>query len=251
MSLEDRELRLLDIASGQAGYFTGKQALSAGYSYQLQSYYALSGQWIRVHPGLYRLRLFPAQPREHLVVLTLLSRNREGEPQAFVSHDTALAIYDISDANPAHVHLTVPPGYRKPMPPEVALHHARLTDEDWVNREGYRITTPLRTILDIASSDTSWPHLEAAVRDALDAGLVRKKHLLAANGPERVMARLRSAVAAAEQGGISRLDTAHSPTSQWNTRANTTNPTALTMTGAAAVRQGATSGADVEVELKS
>ena len=94
MSLEDRELRLLDIASGQAGYFTGKQALSAGYSYQLQSYYALSGQWIRVHPGLYRLRLFPAQPREHLVVLTLLSRNREGEPQAFVSHDTALAIFD-------------------------------------------------------------------------------------------------------------------------------------------------------------
>lgn len=250
MSLEDREQRLLDIASGQAGYFSGKQALSAGYSYQLQSYHALAGQWIRTRPGLYRLKIFPPQPREHLVVLTLLSRNREGEPQAVVAHETALAIYDISDANPAQIHLTVPPGYRKPMPMEVVLHHARLTGKDWVSREGYRVTTPLRTLLDIASSAVSWPHLEAAVRDALDAGLVRKKHLLAADGPEDMKARLRSAIASAEHRDASRSGHAQSIAPQWTTRATTANPTALAVTGATISGPSETSGVNVDVELK-
>jgi len=58
-------------------------------------------------------------------------------------------------------------------------------------RDGYRITTPLRTLLDAASSSLSADHLTTAVRDALDQGLVRRRLLEAAieNAPDNVKAR--------------------------------------------------------------
>lgn len=175
------------------------QAKECGYSYQSQHYHAASGNWMRVANGIYRLRDFPTQPWEELIILTLRSRNRAGQPQAVVSHETALAIHEISDANPAKIHLTVPPGFRKAMPPAVILHHSVLAARDWEEHSGYRVTTPLKTLVDIAASSESWPFLDGAVRDALHAGLVRKKQLLAVEGPDEMRARLRAATDAAER----------------------------------------------------
>jgi predicted transcriptional regulator of viral defense system len=109
--------------------------------------------------------------------MTLLSHDRAGSPQAIVSHETALALYEISDANPSNIHLIVPPTYRKRMPPGVILHKAFLTSRDWEQREGYRVTTPLRTILDTARSPSSWPFLTDAIYDALQKGLVRASQI--------------------------------------------------------------------------
>jgi predicted transcriptional regulator of viral defense system len=194
---------LAALAADQSGYFTAQQAKEAGYSYQAQHYHAENGDWTRVASGVYRLHDFPDQPREELVVLTLRSRNRTGEPQAVVSYETALTIHEISDANPAKIDLTVPPGFRKRMPPVVTLHPGILTPRDWEQRDGFRVTTPLRTIVDIASSPVSWPFLIGAVHDALQAGLVRKQHLLAAEGPDEMKARLRAALDTVENVGPS------------------------------------------------
>lgn len=181
---------LLAIATDQSGYFTAQQAREVGYSYQAQHYHSIAGDWLRVASGVYRLRDYPEQPREELAALTLQSRNRSGEPQAVVSHETALTVHQISDANPAKIQLTVPPGFRKRMPLSVTLHRAVLEPHDWEQRDGYRVTTPLRTLVDIASSTVSWPLLDSAVRDALASGLIRKKHLLAAGGSDDMKARL-------------------------------------------------------------
>jgi predicted transcriptional regulator of viral defense system len=249
MSSENKELQLLKVASEQAGYFTAKQATTAGYSHALQSYHAQTGQWMRVRFGIYRLRDFPPQPREDLAVLTLLSSNKAGVPQAVVSHETALTVYDISDANPARIHMTVPPGFRNHMPQETILHHATLTDQDWVHRDGYRVTTPLRTILDIASSRTGWPHLEAAVRDALDAGLVRKKHLLEAEGHAEMRARLRRAIAAAERAtppsGVVQMPLVP----DWTTQANAT--AVIGMSGITVTPQTESSSAETTVTTRT
>ena len=177
MSHKETERALFDIANKQGGYFTSSRALSAGYSYPKQHYHASVGNWLKVQRGVYRLRNYPAQPRESLIILSLLSHDRSGAPQAVVSHETALNIHELSDANPAKVHLTVPPGYRKVMPPETVLHYGVVPDTEWEDRGGYRVTTPLRTILDIAASPVSWPYLEGAVRDALGFGLVRRRTL--------------------------------------------------------------------------
>ncbi len=98
--------KLALIANEQGGYFTAHQALQAGYSYPEQNQQMGYGNWVKVQRGIYRLRDFPhlAGSRDDLIALTLLSCDRSGEPQAVVSHESALVIHEISDANPAHTH---------------------------------------------------------------------------------------------------------------------------------------------------
>lgn len=168
------------IAKEQGGYFTARQALIAGYTYQEQRHHTLRGNWQKIQRRIYRFPEFPElryPQRDDLVILTLLSHDRHGQPQAVASHETALAIHEISDANPARIHLTVPPGFRRYMPPDIALHKAKLSPQESEEREGYRVTTPLRTILDAAASPSTWSFLPDAVYDALQKGLVRSKQL--------------------------------------------------------------------------
>lgn len=201
MSHRDARYDLLALAAGQGGYFTAQQALSLGYAYPEQHYHVKEGNWLKVTRGIFRLRGYPLPERSDLVVLTLESADRSGMPQAVVSHETALALHELGDANPAAIHLTIPPGFRKRLLPQTMLHRARLDAADWEEREGYRVTTPLRTLLDIAASSESWPLLESAVRDALERGLVRRHQLLTAPGREPAQARLRAAVEAATSTG--------------------------------------------------
>lgn len=195
----EKEDALISIAEDQGGYFTAKQALQAGYSYRDQHYHKTRGNWVQIERGVYRLRNYPYPQRDDLVILSLLSHNRAGEPQAVVSHESALAIHGMSDANPARIHLTVPPGFRKHVPSGIVLHKARLSAKDWVQNDGYRVTTPLRTLLDVAESPSGWSYLADAVYDALYKGLVRSAQLLAADTNDEVRKWLISAIEAAEQ----------------------------------------------------
>lgn len=203
MPSTDTKRALLDIAAGQGGYFTARQALSVGYAYPEQTYHVTHGNWQRVARGVFRLRAYPPPDREDLIVVSLLSHDHSGAPQAVISHETALALHDLSDANPAHIHVTIPPGFRRQLPPMLVLHRALLQPGDYEERDGYRVTTPLRTLLDIAASPTSWPYLDAAVRDAVQHGLVRRRELAEANASPEAQARLRAALTAAgERVGI-------------------------------------------------
>ncbi len=178
-----KQKALMAIARDQGGYFTAQQALAAGYTYQEQRHHTLRGNWEKIERRIYRFPEFPdlQYPGRHdLVVLSLISHDRRGEPQAVASHETALAVHEISDVNPATIHLTVPPGFRRYMPPGIILHKAKLSPQEWEEREGYRVTTPLRTILDAAASPSTWSFLPDAVSDALYKGFVRSGQLLRA-----------------------------------------------------------------------
>ena len=190
---------LYALAAEQGGDFPAQQALTFGYAYSEQTYHVAHGNWERVARGIFRLRDYPLPEREDLIVISLLSHDRASQPQAVFSHETALALHDLSDANPARIHLTVPPGFRRQLPEGTVIHRGVIPPEDWEEREGYHVTTPLRTLLDIAASPTSWPYLESAVRDALRRGLVQRRQLLAANLPPDAQTRLVAATQAAEQ----------------------------------------------------
>jgi predicted transcriptional regulator of viral defense system len=175
---QDRADSLFEVADRQAGYFTAGQAREAGYDYRLQHYHRERSNWIPAGHGLYRLRLYPETEDGELVRLSLWSRDRSGKSQAVVSHETALGLYELTDLMPDLIHLSVPKSFRKRPPKGVVLHKVRLEDGDVEDRRGYRVTTPLRTILDIARSpEVSPEHLEAAVAEALERGLVRRKRL--------------------------------------------------------------------------
>ena len=175
---ERRAERLFEIADRQAGYFTAKQAGEAGYDYRLQHYHRERGHWLPVGHGLFRLSRYPEGENEDLVRLSLWSRNREDQPQAVISHETALRLHGLSDLMPGKMHLSVPKGFRKSPPTGVILHKSDLADGDVEAWNGFEVTTPLRAILDVARSrETSPEHLQSAVREAVARGLVRRKLL--------------------------------------------------------------------------
>jgi predicted transcriptional regulator of viral defense system len=193
MSRSTRETAraLLGLALPQGGYFTAKQAKEAGYGYPHLDYHVAAGNFERVDHGLYRFTSLPPAEHDDLVRLTLWSRNRQDEPQAVMSHESALVLHDLTELLPSTIHLTVPPTFRKTAPEGVVLHKDVLAPEDMEERTGFRVTTPLRTLLDVAGGSVSQEQLTKAVAEALRRGLVRRTTLAQAARRERRWERLR------------------------------------------------------------
>ena len=164
--------RLYEIAESQLGYFTAKQALKAGYSRRVQSYHAAKRNWLRIQPGIYRLRDFPSQKHEEFVRWTLWSRNA-----GVISHASAAAYYELGDLMPSRVHLTVPPGFRKRVDAGVIMHRGTLSPHDSRQATGFSVTTPARTIIDLAVEGTETNWLAGVVRDALKQGQATREDL--------------------------------------------------------------------------
>jgi predicted transcriptional regulator of viral defense system len=164
---QDARRRLFEFAVSQGGFFTSPQARKAGYPKQLQYYHAKRGNWVREDRGIYRLREWPRSSFEDLVRWTLWSGG-----VGVISHQSAMAVHDISDLMPARIHLTVPKGFRKRAPQGIVLHRADLPVHESEQREGFRVTTPLRTLMDAARVAVDVERLSDAVRDAIRKGLL-------------------------------------------------------------------------------
>lgn len=166
---------LFEIAAAQEGHFTTKQAAEAGYSLPLLNHHLNSGRVLRVRRGVYRLVHFPACDHEDLTVVWLWAERR-----GVFSHQTALALHDLSDILPAKIHMTVPAAWRKRrlrVPEGVTLHYADLPDDDRRWFGAVPATTPLRTLLDCARCHVAPELLRAATLDALHRGLVLHSEL--------------------------------------------------------------------------
>ena len=165
------------VANQQGGYFTAKQAAGAGYSYQALQHHVAVGNFERVEHGLYRLPTVPHAEHDDLIRLTLWSRNQQDEPQAVVSHETALGIHELTDLLPDRIHLTVPKRFRKAVPEVCAVHKAELADDEIEERFGFRVTTPLRTFADALESGVSSEQLVLGLNAALDRGIISRAQL--------------------------------------------------------------------------
>lgn len=168
--------RLFETAGAQEGYFTTRQAAEAGYSSQLLVKHISAGRVVRVRRGIYRLVHFPAGDHEELVVDWLWS-DRAG----VVSHQTALALNGLSDALPAHVHLTLPRDWRNRrfrVPVGVVLHHADVPTDDRAWYGAVPMTNPRRSLNDCAREGLSPELLRQAAQQALRRGLVTKAELV-------------------------------------------------------------------------
>ena len=199
---QDNARALYQIAAAQGGYFTTDQASEAGYAYSQQHFHVSRGNWLKIERGLFRLRGFPTVEREDLIRWSLWSHNRKGIPQAVVSHDTALVVHGLSDIMPARIHLTVPRGFRKRVPPGCVLYRQALLPEEIESRMGYQVTTPLRTLLDVADSGLSQEHLNRAVSDALERGIVLRHALESTSCAPEACRRLEQALADVHKEGL-------------------------------------------------
>jgi predicted transcriptional regulator of viral defense system len=170
---ESRPDRLYALAERQGGHFTSADASVLGYTTAHQHFHVKQGNWVRVDRGIYRLKRFPSTAHEDLIRWWLWSRKKGA-----ISHESAAALYDLGDVLPSKTHLTVPPDFRKKSVAGVVLHKALLNEKDVETRESCRVTTPLRTILDLAREHLDPERLTAVVKDASRKGLVEKRALL-------------------------------------------------------------------------
>ena len=171
------------MAAGQGGYFTAKQGALAGYGYPHLIYHLHAKNFERIGHGLYRLPTIPPADHDDLIRLTLWSRDRQDRPQAVVSHASALLLHQLSDVLPQKIHLTVPPSFRKVPPRGCTLHKMHLPRSQVDAREGFAVTTPLRTLVDVAATPgITDEQLDRAIQDALRRGLVRESVLRKAIG---------------------------------------------------------------------
>jgi predicted transcriptional regulator of viral defense system len=163
---------LYEIAEQQGGYFSTAQAREAGFGYSLLSYHVRSGRFERIRPRIYRFVQFPASPHEDLYVASL-----QAGPEAVISHDSALALYDLSDLLPNQVHVTIPrTASRRRL--GLVLHTNRLEPKDVTRYEGLPVTTVLRTLVDVTVAGLPDEQVYQAIHEALRRGLVGRDSLL-------------------------------------------------------------------------
>jgi predicted transcriptional regulator of viral defense system len=161
-------------AYGQHGYFTTSQAREHGISSQLLSHYVRRSRFERVRRGLYRLPGFPRAEHDEMREKWMAV----GADKAVLSHQSALALLDLSDNIPDAVHLLLGRRYRGVRRPAGVVVHTRRDEEevDTVWREGLPLTAPARTLADVAG-ELQPEQLEMAVRQGLGRGLFTAREL--------------------------------------------------------------------------
>ena len=179
-SHREASVRLFELAQQQQGYFTTKQAKTAGFAENTHPYHVQAGNWIREHRGIYRIALFPATDRPDLALWSLWSSNRKEKVEGVYSHQTAISLFNLSDLNPAKLHMTVPRSFRRnsEIPGILVLHYADLSVSDVQTGPGYRYTRPLRTVLDlIESGEVERNFIRQALSQAVDRGMITRQEI--------------------------------------------------------------------------
>jgi predicted transcriptional regulator of viral defense system len=164
---------LYDIAENQAGYFTSAQARNVGYSWERLSNLTKANRFARIESGVYRLNNFPNYPNEDLFIAILKSG-----PEATLSHETALAVYELSDMMPGVIHINIPKN-RSRRRKHIKYHNLKINKSDITRYQGLPITTVERAILDVLKSGVDIPQIERAIAEALERGLTTRERLSA------------------------------------------------------------------------
>lgn len=176
MSDVDHDL-LYRLAESQAGYFTTSQALQAGMDPSTLRYHARpGGRYERDQRGLYRLRHFPSSPTEHIMAAWLPLRIAGG----LVSHVSALELYELSDAIPDAVHVSVPRSKRGQRPRRGVRIHTMAQSLDAADArtlDGMAVTSPERSIVDSLDDGAQPEQIEMAIREAIGRGLTTRRRM--------------------------------------------------------------------------
>lgn len=162
--------KVLDITADQHGYVTTSQARERGVSDDALRKMATRGTLERVSWGVYRVPTFPPSPYAEYMEASLWPAGVRG----VISHQSALALYGLSDVSPAAMHITVPEDFRirRKVPDHLAVHHAKLEDGEVKLYEGIPITTPRRTIEDCHRAHLGPALLRQALKEAEREGYV-------------------------------------------------------------------------------
>lgn len=163
---------LYEIAENQAGYFTAAQARTAGLHQVRLVQLARQGAIERVSRGVYRFTRFPISQLGHYMEAVLWPQVRRPGVAGVISHESALAIHELSDVNPARIHVTLPTSVRirREVPKRLVIHYADLAADEVETVEGVPVTTPARSIRDAHASHLGAELVGQAIADGRRTG---------------------------------------------------------------------------------
>lgn len=163
---------VVDIAAEQQGYVTQDDARGAGIAASTLARMAERGTLVRTSHGVYRVPLIPAGPLDQYREATLWPRGARG----VLSNETALGLYELSDVNPAKIHITVPRAHRpqRETPALYVVHRADLRDVEITAHEGIPIVTPVRAILDAHDAGLGPALIGQAIADGQRLGVLTR-----------------------------------------------------------------------------
>jgi len=174
--------KLKTLADRQYGYFSSTQAKQAGYAKPLSMYHLQHGNWLKVDRGLYRLPGYVDSIESSFTKWSLWVIGCNEKRKAVISHESALGHYGLSRVLEMDddVHLTVPIAQKgKTEKKGCVLHREDLSWNEFQARNGFNITTPVKTLLDMKPDlvlKRIWADTvrAAAERKLIDANEVRK-----------------------------------------------------------------------------
>ncbi|WP_277211158.1 type IV toxin-antitoxin system AbiEi family antitoxin domain-containing protein [Isoptericola croceus] len=164
---------LRELALEQNGLVTRRQALEdLGLTAGAVDNLVARGSLEKVSHGIYRFPHLPGIEDEQYQVALL----RTGDPEAALSHETALALHEISDVNPALYHVTVqmPRRIRRADNDRYLVHTETLSARQVSWWHQMRIVTPTTAIEQCITYGTPTYLLRQAVERGERTGAVRR-----------------------------------------------------------------------------
>lgn len=156
--------RLARIAAEQFGIITRAQALDCGLTPGQIRYRITTGKWSEILPGIYRVAGAPESWHQ-----LLFAAQKWAGPSSAVSGRSAAVLWELNGFARDTIEVTTT--RRMPAPCSwLTLHIASLTPGDTRTREGIVVTSPERTLFDLAAR-SSTATIESAIDEAVARGL--------------------------------------------------------------------------------
>jgi hypothetical protein len=137
---------LAEVAERQHGVVTREQLEALGFGTATITRWASAGRLHRLHRGVYAVGHL-AISREARCLGAVLAR-----PGSVASHRTAAWIHGLRRSQPGTIHLTAPT--RQRVKRDFVVHFARLEPDDRAVVDGIPVTSPARTVLDLAPDES-------------------------------------------------------------------------------------------------
>ncbi len=146
--LSTRDRWIAGVAGRQHGVVTAAQLIEAGIDRDGIAWRVRAGRLFRLYRGVYAVGHRSLSWRGRWLAAVLAA----GEG-AVLSHESAVALWELLRPMPGSTHVTVGAAVRRKSRPGLVIHRSRtLTARDVTRRHGIAVTTPGRTIEDVRGS---------------------------------------------------------------------------------------------------
>jgi hypothetical protein len=172
-----------EIADAQKGYFTRAQATKEGVDDMWLQRAVRNGSIVRLDHGVYRITGAGHDPHQTLRTAWFrLSpdespRQRTQRPYLWVSHRSAARLLDLGVVAADVPEFISDRRVQTRADVTIRVRTGGVERSDWMVSDGFAVTTPARTIADLATDRMDGGHLGRIASDALDRGMTTHKEL--------------------------------------------------------------------------